>query len=217
MQINLDSIKQARLESQPYPHCLIKNFITADDAKQLINISPKLGNYYSNRQEGSDKTYSVQNNILYDLNNGHFDLAAPWDRLVQQLTACDYKEAISLLLGKDVRQSPMEITFKKYSHNDYISPHTDRDRVHCTHLIFFNESWQAQWGGNLQMLDGSMTVLKEVLPLVEHSFFFERTDQSWHAVSRCTNENAIRYALQVVFWKTLDKLKLPGRTEELIL
>lgn len=216
MTINIASLKEAQLIQSPYPHAIIKNFITKEFADTLIKISPKSGNLYSKRDKGSDKTYQVQNNILYDLNLGIASLKSPWDKFIVSLDSDEYRAAISELLGKDIMHAPLEITFKKYGYNDYISPHTDRDLVYCTHLLFFNLIWEKNWGGNLQMLDESNNVLKEVLPLANYSFFFERTENSWHAVSACTQKDQSRYSLQIAFWKRKNKISLPGRLETVI-
>lgn len=211
--INLSAIRQASMVEEPYRHVFINDFISKQTANALRAVSPRKGGLFSSRQTGSDKHYQVENNILYDLATKMQVLVSPWNQFVEQLISKSYREAISHILGYSVHEAPMEITFKRYVYGDYISAHTDRDFVYATHLIFLNDYWDPNWGGMLQILDSQQSVVKLVAPLYHESFLFERSDYSWHAVDKNTHPDAVRYCLQVAFWKHTNKVTLPGRKE----
>lgn len=212
--INLEVINKAKLETSPFTHAEINNIIAKDVAKKLITELPNNNEKSSIRRWGSDKVYRVKNNIVYDLKTGALPTTKLWSDLINSLSGKEYKLAVERLLNLDLSDSVQEITFKRYFHGDHISAHTDRNFSIATHLFFFNEEWESDWGGCLQLLDNDLKVEKNLLPLSSNSLLFIRSDSSWHCVSKCTKPDKVRFSLQVVFCKSNSKIELPGREEE---
>jgi Rps23 Pro-64 3,4-dihydroxylase Tpa1-like proline 4-hydroxylase len=214
--IQKSKILSAQLQVKPYPHALIENFINPEDFRLLLENFPQEGFLLSKRKSGSDKTYTVDNNIIFGLElqqKNPLILNYPyWCALVDELTSKDYKQLISNFLGVNLQDLPIELTLKRYKKSHYISPHTDRDYVNATHLIFFNEVWNKNWGGELCIMSSSRKIEKKILPLWEKSLLFLRTDNSWHAVTKC-NAPVPRIVLQVAFWRTNKRCLPKGRTD----
>lgn len=216
MLINLNCINHSLVNYYPYQYAIINNFIALDVVRNLVNNLPNnLFFKHVKRDEGSDKTYKVSNSILFSLEKQSSldDLPEVWLKLVKNLTSIEYRQAISNLMDFDITQCFIEITLKKYQLNDYISPHTDRDLVPMTHVIFLNEYWEKEWGGDFCILESSETIVTEIIPVWDNSVVFRQSSNSWHAVKLCRSSTALRIGLQIAFWKDQVKFTLPGRYE----
>lgn len=209
--------KYAQVKKSPFTYAAIPQFISTDVILKLLEEIPVHNNYRSTRAMGSDKHYSLINNVLLPLGAKECDpksqLSSLWKDLVSALTGKDYLEAMSNLLSVDLFGSFQEITLKRYVKGDYISAHTDTANVRATHMIFLNPNWNKEWGGSLNFLTSNGEVLRSFVPCSECSAAFVRSDNSWHAVD-CVTEDVERIALQVVFWNIDKKAILPGRRYE---
>jgi hypothetical protein len=215
MLINLETIYQAPVQEKPYKHAIVDELIDINTLDLLLETAPTDSFNYVSRYEGSDKTYKVHNNIIYPLESQVpiSGLQGVWLNLINDLTSVEYKQAISDLIKFNINNLFVEITFKKYSINDYISPHTDRSHVPVTHVIFLNKRWEKNWGGEFCILESETNIVKEIIPTWQHSVIFRQSENSWHSVNRCIFPNVSRMGLQVAFWSTQEKIKLPGRNE----
>lgn len=214
--IQKNKILFGHFQSQPYPYSLIENFIEPTDFQLLLENFPQEGFLLTTRIEGSDKTYAVDNNVIFQLETQQKNPLILeylyWSKLIDELTSNAYKQAVSELFGIDLEGAPMELTLKRYKKSHYISPHTDRDFVKATHLIFFNKIWEKGWGGELCIMSSSEKVEKEILPLQDQSLIFLRTDDSWHSVKEC-HAPVPRIVLQITFWKNRERCLPEGREE----
>lgn len=200
--LELNAISHAKIETKPFKFAVINNLITKENVDVLINNLPKDNNYVASRTEGSDKTYQVVSNILLPLGEGPGQITTNndhWLKLIHNLMSKEYKIHLGQLLGIDLLNCFQEITLRFYRPGDYISPHTDREVVKATHMIFLNQFWQENWGGLFcVMLSENETYLK-ILPLWHNSVVFLRSDNSWHCVTPCAATAVPRIALQVAF------------------
>ena len=214
--ININALSQSHLTLTPFKFSVIKKFIDQKKMKFLVSNLPSSGYYRSIREHGSDKHYNVLNKILVDLQHGRCQddsLPSCWTNLISELQHEDYRRSLSHLLQIDLSQTYQEITLKCYSNKNFLSPHTDKDLVVATHLIFLNLDWQAAWGGELMLMNDPQTCFKRHIPRWDQSFAFVRSDQSWHAVAPVLNDDVTRMVLQVAFWRTNQRQVLPGRIE----
>jgi Rps23 Pro-64 3,4-dihydroxylase Tpa1-like proline 4-hydroxylase len=214
--INFKAITSSKLENDPFTFSVIENVICREAIEELLQYLPTKNYYRSVRSSGSDKTYDVVNNILLKLETCHVDKTALppiWQGLISVLHDRVYIESLSNLLNIDLKDSYQEITFKNYSNNNYLSPHTDKDYVLATHLIFLNLDWDVQWGGELLLHNPNHEVVRRHLPVWNKSFAFVRSDKSWHSVSAVQHEAAVRRVIQIAFWRVNQRVVLPGREE----
>lgn len=214
--ININAISNSKLENDPFTFSVIENIICQQKIAELLQALPTKNYYRSIRNSGSDKTYDVVNNILVQLETKQTDtssLTPLWQQLVNELQSGPYISALANLLNIDLSNACQEITFKNYLNNNYLSPHTDKDYVLATHLIFLNIEWDAQWGGELLLHNADLEIVRRHLPIWNKSFAFVRSDKSWHSVNSVHHETAVRKAIQIAFWRTNERKVLPGREE----
>lgn len=213
----VNNIHKAKLIDFPFKYSKIQNVLSAAQAETLLKNLPIDGNYRSARSEGSDKVYNVVNNILVELgketlHNEHLDES--WNSFIQEVQGPSYRSALSELLNEDLINCYMEVTLKRYKHQDYISAHTDKDAVRATHMIFLNADWDTQWGGLLHFLHDNQEILETFLPTVAQSVAFVRSPVSWHKVCPVLPIDKERVAVQVAFWNRIDRTVLAGRRIE---
>ncbi|HLB43334.1 MAG TPA: 2OG-Fe(II) oxygenase [Gammaproteobacteria bacterium] len=215
MLINIDNIYKTKANSAPYQNAIVKDVINLDNVIKLIKTLPTASFKYVSRQTGSDKTYKVHNNIIYSLSDQATNQGLPdiWLKLVNELTSHIYREAITDLMGYNVNNSFIEITLKQYRLGDYISPHTDRDSVPVTHVVFLNPHWENHWGGEFCILASESQIVEEIKPIWNNSIVFKQSEKSWHSVNPCKSPLINRVGLQIAFWITQDKIIQPGRHE----
>lgn len=218
MLLNQNNIDNSELATQPFPHAIINHIISKTTLKKLLTHFPNTGFVDSQRDQGSDKTYHVMNNILYDLNKTEVSHCIQnndiWAQLVYDLDSQAYRHSLGCLLDIDLQKCFLEITLKRYQANHYISAHTDREHVTATHLIFLNPYWDKAWGGNFCIMSDPDTISCQIPSLYHTSVAFLRTGNSWHQVTPCLNQDVERLALQVAFWNTPQKPSGQGRQEE---
>lgn len=215
MLINISNIEYSELKLKPYKHAIINHVIDLENVNSLLTELP-LDSFISvSREMGSDKTYKVDNHIIYPLQDQKpcSTLTKIWLSLIEELTSDTYKSAISKLIEYDVSKTYIEITLKRYKVNDYISPHTDREIVPVTHVIFLNPKWDKQWGGEFCIHDGDASIAQEIIPTFDKSILFKQSAQSWHSVNQCLSADHHRIGLQVAFWNSQEKIVYPGRQE----
>ncbi|MCD8542715.1 MAG: 2OG-Fe(II) oxygenase [Gammaproteobacteria bacterium] len=139
------------------------------------------------------------------------ELPVIWQNLIIQLQSKAYIDALEHACGLQLSDAYQEITLKRYGHNHYISSHTDKEEVRATHMIFLNEHWEKEWGGELCFLNSNQEITNQFTPTYQQSVFFIRSENSWHSVNKIIHHNEERIAIQVAFWNTTQRTVLPGR------
>ncbi|MFN8771080.1 MAG: 2OG-Fe(II) oxygenase [Neisseriaceae bacterium] len=219
--IDTKFVESSILEKFPFKHALIGKCISEENRQKLLEDMPDDNYYRSVREGGSDKTYNVVNNILLKLGEKKFNkdsnLSECWINLVNSLQSKQYIQALSNVLQENLLDCYQEVTLKIYGGGDFISPHTDKADVKATHMIFLNETWSNEWGGNLCLLSDADSVCKKIIPTIDNTLAFVRSDNSWHSVEEIKNMQAERIALQVVFWNVDKRYTLAGRIEDTVI
>jgi Rps23 Pro-64 3,4-dihydroxylase Tpa1-like proline 4-hydroxylase len=132
------------------------------------------------------------------------ELTISWLELAKDLLSQKYRESMSLLTGYDLTEIPFEVNLYHYDDGAYLGPHIDLPEKLVVHVLYFNESWQSDFGGCLSILNSpdANDIAAEVLPLVGSSVVFVRSDHSWHEVKRVKNKTTeSRRSLVVTFYK----------------
>lgn len=219
--INYHALQKATLINSPFKYSRIQHLLNEEDARQLRTSLPDENYYRSIRMNGSDKTYNVINNILFQLEDqasSNLDsIPRCWQDFLKDVTNQTYRSYLGKLLEIDLGKCYQEITLKIYEEGDFLSVHTDKSGVIATHMIFFNEHWQDNWGGQLLFsAEKNHPPFAKFNPVWLESVAFVRTDHSWHAVSPVTTLQSARIALQVAFWHNNQRRVSPGRIEQQI-
>jgi len=119
-----------------------------------------------------------------------------WQEFIRELQGPAYLDFLHRMLGVDKQ---FILTFEWYCawKGCSVSPHCDARRKLATHIFYFNTEtdWDAQWGGQILMLDDEnrfkphsapnfddFNVGASLDPRGNGSLLFQRTDHSWHGV-----------------------------------
>ena len=96
----------------------------------------------------------------------------------------------------------MEVNVVHYGPGAFMGPHLDLKEKLVTHVLYFNQAWDQQHGGCINILRSSnpSDVLSEILPVVGNSVLLVRSNQSWHSVSRVAKDcRTSRRSINVIF------------------
>ena len=205
--INLERIKNQRLESDPYRWTAITDLYTPDDAEELAATYPcdhfKLVSAY-----GGEREYLYEARSLIGMGAKFVsypkELSKAWLALANDLLSPEYRAAMSALTGYDLTKMPMEANVCHYGPGGNLDAHKDLPEKIVTHVLYFNRSWNPADGGCLTILRSAdlSDVAAEISPIVGYSSVLVRSDNSWHAVSRVVNPSVpSRRSMTVTFYR----------------
>ena len=204
--INLERIKNHRLETDPYRWTAITELHDPGDAEKLAATYPcdhfKLVSAY-----GGEREYLYEARSLIGMGakvvSYPDELSEAWLALAKDLLSPEYRAAMSSLIGFDLTKMPMEANACHYGPGDNLDVHKDLPEKIVTHVLYFNRSWNSADGGCLNILRSAdiSDVAAEIPPIVGYSSVLVRSDNSWHAVSRVCNPSVpSRRSMTVTFY-----------------
>lgn len=161
--LKLDALKDAQVNTQPYPYFVVENALADDEVQTVIQNFPKIG------QGGS---YNI----------GDVELAPDFDRFLKSLDSQEFRQILTDKFDVDVMEHPMMITLRGYSRQKDGRIHTDSKTKLLTILIYLNESWEAQ-EGRLRILNNDKDMndyVEEVNAGPGTLIAFKVTDNGWH-------------------------------------
>lgn len=113
------------------------------------------------------------------------DLQPPWRALTRSFLSESYRRFIEERTGANLAGTSLKVRLYSYVGGDWMGPHTDPADRASTHLIYLSEHWKPDWGGTLQFLStsDSQNVARELVPRLNVSVIFRRSESSFHAVT----------------------------------
>ncbi|MEW2452152.1 2OG-Fe(II) oxygenase [Streptomyces parvulus] len=189
--IDLQSLRNARLQQDPYRYAVVQRSFRDDETAYALKDGFAADGFRrSERQsgDGNGKQYVVHNRTLVSAGQRNHEaaLALPdvWHRLVNEITADSYRDTLAELTGADLTGCVVEARLMRYTSGCWIEPHTDRPDKAVTHLFYFNATWRSEWQGELHVLRGPdmNDIAQRVPPLLGTSVVLVRSDDSWHGV-----------------------------------
>ncbi|HKV02479.1 MAG TPA: 2OG-Fe(II) oxygenase family protein [Ktedonobacteraceae bacterium] len=127
-----------------------------------------------------------------------------WVRLANELLSDAYRDALTVASGIQLNDLQIDATLWHHPKGSFLDPHPDKPDKVLVHLFYFcEEDWSPDFGGCLRILRSSNIddFAVEILPLINTSTYFIRSDQSWHGYKAMTAADRVRLSLQVVFYK----------------
>jgi len=203
--LDFGRINQAVLEKEPYRWAFINELFRPANAEHLAATFPcdkfkKVVGY------DGEKGYEYFSRSLIHMGAGKASheegLSESWRELAYDLLSPAYRQAVSRLTGRDLSESLLEVNVIHYGPNCWLGPHVDLKEKTVSHILYFNQSWNREDGGYLEILNSSepSAVLAETMPLVGNSAVLVRADNSWHAVARVAEGCRLsRRSLNVIF------------------
>jgi SM-20-related protein len=161
--LDLDALRQTRLETDPFPHVVVPGFVPEAARASLSSDFPKI-----------DKLGSFPVGTLrYGRAFGDF---------LAELKGGAFRQTAAAKFGLDLSRRPTMITVRGQSGARDGFIHSDSVTKLVTVLIYMNEAWEAP-GGRLRLLrspDNIEDVVAEVPPDAGTLVAFRVTPHSWH-------------------------------------
>ncbi|MEA2464572.1 MAG: hypothetical protein QOJ98_2319 [Acidobacteriota bacterium] len=221
--IDVAHIRQSTLQTEPYRWGAIDGLYSPADAARLASTYPrdhfKLVSGY-----GGEKDYEYEARALIGMGADtvahEAALSDAWRALARDLLSREYREAMSALSGIDLTLALLEVNVFHYGPGSSLGPHSDLPDKLVTHVLYFNERWDAKDGGCLTILGAKeeTALVAEVVPIVGNSTVLVRSDHSWHAVSRVVSDSRqSRRSATVTFYRpgSVSSMWPPGENAPL--
>lgn len=161
--LNLDKLRAAKVESDPYTYTVVPGFLSAESVSRINATYPNIEKGGSYPIESLDENMTIK-------------------EVIDELDGPEFQALISGKFGVELDGRPKMYSLRGYTRAKDGSIHTDsRDKI-ITVLLYLNENWQ-QPGGRLRILRSSHDVdnyAAEVAPDNGTLLVFKRSDSSWH-------------------------------------
>jgi hypothetical protein len=205
--IHWNQITRHKLETEPYHWAVIGELFSPKDAADLASSYP-CDHFKTLSARGGEKDYDYDARNLIGMGADAVsypeELSKAWRSFANDLLSPDYRSAMSLLIGHDLTDAPLEVNVFHFGPGASLGPHPDLSDKIVTHVFYFNESWNKGDGGCLGILRSpdAADIVEEVAPIVGNSAVIVRSDNSWHAVSPVVRDSRIsRRSVTVTFYR----------------
>lgn len=198
--IKLSLFQEKNLKKHPFLWAVFDNaFCSVAEAEALQREFPicSFSKIVSSRL---DKAYSARVASIDDA--FYQDMPYIWQQLISQLRGAEYSSAVERLTGLSLQNLKCELSLWRYVDGDYLSPHLDKPEKIVTQVFYFSSvDWNQTDGGCLEILTDHRpsSVVRKIEPRLGRIVTLVRSNNSWHAVSRCQRCDKVRLSLQVVF------------------
>ena len=170
-QINLDVLRAAPLQTDPFDFLVAPGFIDAATLARINDDYPAID--------------TAANHALENLTSG-----PAFRSLMEELQGPAFAAAIGEKFSLDLTSLPTTVTVRKFCERTDGNIHTDHKSKVITVLVYFNENWEHE-DGQLRLLrsgDDIENYAAQVPPLGGTLLAFRRTDHSWHGHTRFVGE-----------------------------
>lgn len=194
--VNLSAFDDSHYYNEPWEWGIIHGLISHNWIKTIAD-DVKLLNFQQVESNRSDKNYSMG---LIALQQQQVKSCA-LNELILELISDKYLMKLELFTNSKLRGREVEMNIWRYSMTDHLSPHVDKEYKYLTQLIYLNESWEASYGGNLNILGSSSEddIFEEILPVYNLSPLIKNCKNAWHSVSPVSSYAPSRYCLQIIY------------------
>ena len=187
--INIDGLKSARAEHDPY------NFLIGDHFIQPAAVEVLRADYPDIKEPGFFTEADVGGRC-----HGAFA------KLLEDLKRRDVSEIVSEKLDVDLVSKPKMITIRRISQTKDGRIHTDGEAKIATMLTYLNDNWDGTAAGCLRVLRNGKDFddyVEQISPLTGTVFAFRRSDFSWHGHTPFVGE---RRVVQMTWLRSEDDL-----------
>ncbi|MFI5617206.1 2OG-Fe(II) oxygenase [Streptomyces sp. NPDC051567] len=192
----------------PYTLHVAQNTLTKDEATDLFTTAPiDRITTISRTDPTSEKQYRM--NLTYLMVNGkeartaHM-LPAPWRTLFDDLVSDRFTRWLSAGTGIELGGLSRDMGIYTHVDGDYISVHKDKPEKAITAILYLNDSWPSDGGGEFEVrmsADAGEPPALSLPPRPGRLLAFPPTDSSWHSVSTVrTDGGRPRLTVQLEYW-----------------
>ena len=161
--LNLDKLRSAKLETDPYLFTVVPGFLSPESVKRINATYPNI------EKGGSYPLDSLDENMTIK-------------EVIDELDGPEFEKAIADKFRVDLEGRPKMYSLRGYTRAKDGQIHTDSKDKIITVLLYLNDNWQ-QPGGRLRILRNGHDVdnyVAEVAPDNGTLLVFKRSDSSWH-------------------------------------
>jgi SM-20-related protein len=158
-----DAFEQTPLETDPFEHVVVPNFVKADALAKIGADFPEVPG------PGSHPPSEL-------------NISRQFAGLIDELQSEAFRKAVESKFAIDLNGRPTMITVRGYLQLKDGAIHTDSKTKLITVLLYLNESWDHD-GGRLRLLRNGTDFddyVAEVVPAGGTLLAFRRSDSSWH-------------------------------------
>jgi Rps23 Pro-64 3,4-dihydroxylase Tpa1-like proline 4-hydroxylase len=201
--INVEAFKKKFNENIPFRHIAIDDFLNTAFAKKITSSFPPIDamkTHYSgiNERKAEDTNFQILDTCFTEL---HEVLSSVnFLNFITALTGIKELHCINDRLGYGLHQGA-DKSFLDI-HIDYNIHPLQKMQRRLNLILFFNEKWDAQWGGNLELWDsGVKKCVQSILPILNRAVIFECSEISYHGYSQMSlPENLTRKSYYQYFF-----------------
>ena len=161
--LQISALEQTTLESSPFEHVVVKDFIGNDAISEINRDYPEI--------------HDPKNFQIEDLSFG-----PGFEQFLTELQSDEVREAVGRKFGVDLTGKPAQITVRRLCESGDGKIHTDSRTKIISALVYFNEEWPHE-GGQLRLLRSESNVedyAVEVPPKAGTLLVFRRCEHSYH-------------------------------------
>jgi hypothetical protein len=161
--LQISALEQTTLESSPFEHVVVKDFIDSDAVGEINRDYPEI--------------HDPKNFQIDDLSFG-----PGFKQFLTELQSDEVREAVERKFGVDLTGKPSQITVRGLCEPSDGKIHTDSRTKIISALVYFNEEWPHE-GGQLRLLRSDSNLedyAVEVPPKAGTLLAFRRCDHSYH-------------------------------------
>jgi hypothetical protein len=201
----LSSLSKEYQRASPYPHIVLENFLNPDVLEECVQEFNTLNendgwiNYvhYNENKAGLNKLDLLPTSIkrtIKELNSPEFL------NFLSTLTGIKGLIKDDLLEGGGIHQSKRGGYLN--IHADFtVHPHHRHWQRRVNVLVYLNEDWQEEYGGNLELWDTKMQACeKKVLPVFNRCVIFNTDADSYHGHPEPTTCPEDRYRRSIALY-----------------
>lgn len=172
--IDLDVVRGAALQTEPYPYLMAQSFLQAPAVPDIQSSFPDI------KITGFQPARDLK-------------LHGTFARLIEVLGDDELSAAVGEKFGLPLAELPRLITIRKLSASHEGRIHCDSDKKVANLLIYLNDGWSSP-DGRLRVLrrqDSFDDYAAEVDPMTGAIFAFQRRDNSWHGHTPFVGERRV--------------------------
>ncbi len=187
--INAEALRERVRTATPFPHFCIDNFLKPEFAREVVQSYPdidsalKMGKSFNAVNE--QKKVQVTDSKLF---------SPPVKKLEELLASKEFLDLMSYvmdipnlvadpeLVGGGMHQTGPRGLLDVHVDFNYIKERDLHRRLNI--LIYLNEGWQPEWGGEIELWDKNVKVRHAAfLPIFNRCVVFETNEISFHGVT----------------------------------
>jgi Rps23 Pro-64 3,4-dihydroxylase Tpa1-like proline 4-hydroxylase len=161
--LQIRALEKTKLESSPFEHVVVKDFIGIDAIKEINRDYPEIHD---------PKNFQIEN----------LSFGPGFEQFLTELQSDEVREVVGQKFGVDLTGKPAQITVRRLCESNDGKIHTDSRTKIISALVYFNEEWPHE-GGQLRLLRSDSDVedyAVEVPPKAGTMLAFRRCDHSYH-------------------------------------